>query len=167
MEEESKEQIRKEIEELWEKELNQTFSNKINNCINETFQTLDKKLKIFDLYVNQNIESLDKIYKEKWEKKKVDFESDEELRKKPIHLDEFKSPPLVKILSFNTNYLINLILYCLSNVKTLLSYYFNSKKEEKIKKKSKENPNNAYLGPSFLKLLDHIWKSTDKEYFPK
>ena len=166
MDEELKEQMRKEIDELWDKEFKQTFSNQINNCLNETFQTLEKELKDFDLYVNQNIESLDKIYEEKLNKKKIDFGSDEELRKKPIHFNELKSPPLVKIVSFDTNFFINLILYSLSNIQTLIAYYFNPEKEEKIKKKSKENPNNAYLGPSFLKLLDHLWKSLDKEYLP-
>jgi hypothetical protein len=42
----------------------------------------------------------------------------------------------------------------------------NLKKENKILQKSKDNPNNNYLGPSFLKLLDHLWKSNQKEYEP-
>jgi hypothetical protein len=42
----------------------------------------------------------------------------------------------------------------------------NPIKENKILKKSKENPNNNYLGPSFIKLLDHLWKSNKKEYCP-
>ena len=45
-------------------------------------------------------------------------------------------------------------------------YYLNPIKEDKILKISKENPNKAYLGPSFLKLLDHLWKSNQKEYAP-
>ena len=65
------------------------------------------------------------------------------------------------------NSLINLIIHCLSNIKTLISYYFNIKKEEKILKLSKENPNQTYLGPSFLQTLYYLWKSPNKEYLPK
>ena len=54
----------------------------------------------------------------------------------------------------------------LSNIKLIVLYYLNPSKEEKILKKSKENPNNIYLGPSFLKLLDHLWKNDKKEYTP-
>jgi hypothetical protein len=39
-------------------------------------------------------------------------------------------------------------------------------KEIKILKKSKNDPVNNYLGPSFLKLLDYLWKSNQKEYSP-
>ena len=39
--------------------------------------------------------------------------------------------------------------------------------EQKIKKKSIENPNIKFLGPSFLKLLDNLWKSQKVEYSPR
>ena len=42
----------------------------------------------------------------------------------------------------------------------------NPEKEESILKKSKDDHNNIYLGPSFLTLLDHLWKSNQKEYAP-
>ena len=67
----------------------------------------------------------------------------------------------------NFNPLINLVLVCLSNIKSLLLYYFNPNKELKILHKSKENPGRKYLGPSFLKLLDNLWKSQQNEYSPK
>ena len=95
------------------------------------------------------------------------FESDEFLRKKPFDLKQINNPSLIILLeSNNTNQLINLILRCISNIATILAYYFNPEKEKKILKKSKDDPNGAYLGPSFLKLLDNIWKSSKKEYCP-
>ena len=95
------------------------------------------------------------------------FESDEFLRKKKVDYSKFNNPPLIIFIEQdNTNQLVNLILRCLSNILTILPYYFNPNKEEKILKKSKEDPNGAYLGPSFLKLLDNIWKSSKKEYCP-
>ena len=94
-------------------------------------------------------------------------EDDEELRKKEIDIDNLNKPTLVYLtLLQNTNPLINIILQCLSNIKYIVCYYLNPIKENKILKKSKENPNNNYLGPSFLKLLDHLWKSNQKEYSP-
>ena len=42
----------------------------------------------------------------------------------------------------------------------------NPDKEKKILQKSKNNPHGDYLGPSFLKLLDYLWKSNQNEYSP-
>jgi hypothetical protein len=67
----------------------------------------------------------------------------------------------------NTNPLINLVLQCISNIGTLIAYYFNPAKEQKILQKSIANPNRKFLGPSFLKLLDNLWKSDKEEYSPK
>ena len=95
------------------------------------------------------------------------FETDEFLRKKKFDFSKLNSPPLITLIEQdNTNQLVNLILRCLSNILMILPYYYNPNKEEKILKKSKEDPNGAYLGPSFLKLLDNIWKNSKKEYCP-
>ena len=95
-------------------------------------------------------------------------DNDAQLRKTTINFNTFNKPPLVKLeLLNNTNPLINLVLQCLANIKTLIAYYFNPTKEQKIKKKSIENPNIKFLGPSFLKLLDNLWKSQNKKYSPR
>ena len=89
------------------------------------------------------------------------------LRKQKVDFSKFKNPPLITLVEpNNANQLINLILRCLSNILTILPYYFNPNREEKILKKSKDDPNGVYIGPSFLKLLDNIWKSSKKEYCP-
>ena len=241
-----REQIKKDVEELWEKELEKLFSSKINKGFKEILSKLKEKLseneknisnylddfnkKIEEIYtnisedklsqlnnttnndglnnnniknikidnninnridnnnikiiINNDLNEIEKInnidnnnknninnninFKVNNNINNIKKEKDEELRQKKIDLNQFNSPPLVKLLlSENINPLINLILQCLSNIKTLILYYFNDKKEEKILKKSKENPNKTFLGPSFLKLLDHLWKSNNKEYSPK
>ena len=95
------------------------------------------------------------------------YEDDEKLRKKVIDLKYLKEPILnyLKLLE-NANPLINIILQCLCNINEIVFYYLNPEKENKILKKSKENPKAIYLSPSFLKLLDHLWKSNQKEYEP-
>ena len=96
-----------------------------------------------------------------------DYKDDEILIEKGIDLKSLNNQPLIKlILPKNANPLINIILHCLSNIKYLINYYLNPTKGNKILQKSKENPNNNYLAPSFLKLLYHLWKSNKKEYSP-
>ena len=221
--EEINEKVEIEDEEIWEKELKQTFLSKIHKSFMGTLNSLKKE-------DNKNIKDLEQQYDEKYTKKTKDQiseleqinnnshnnkkkmikknnnnnnifennnhniennnntvqnkdniklfnknvdldnmdENDENLRKKEINLKEIHNPLLIHLSNIdNTNPLINLILQCLSNIKTLLYYYFNPFKEEKILQKSKQNPNNDYLGPSFLKLLDHLWKSKKKEYYPE
>ena len=213
--EEIREQLKKEVEELWGKKLEKSFSSQINKGFNEIIEKLKEELSKNEQDINNYLKDLDKKIEEKCSNisndkinqinnmsNNVDLNNDiknikidnninninnnninnisndninnikneenEELRKKHIDLSQFKSPPLVRLLlSDDNNPLINLILQCLSNIKTLILYYFNDKKEEKILKKSKENPNETCLGPSFLKLLDHLWKSNNNEYSPK
>ena len=96
-----------------------------------------------------------------------DYEDDEKLRKKVIDLNNLNEPILnyLKLLE-DTNPLINIILQCLCNINEIVFYYLNPEKENKILKKSKENPKAFYLSPSFLKTLDHLWKSNQKEFEP-
>ena len=84
-----------------------------------------------------------------------------------IHIDfhNVKNPSLKNIiLSPDFNPLINLILNCFINIRTFTLYYLNPTKESKIMRKTNGNPN--ILGPVFLKLLDHGWKSKVDEYTP-
>ena len=129
-------------------ENNNIINNKINN-INDYKDYIEKDFKI-----NNNVDD-------------NDLEDYEKLRKTYIDFGNLNKPTLnYLILQQNENPLINIILQCLSNIKEVFQYYLNPKREreEKILKKSKDNPNNNYLGPSFLKLLDHLWKSNQKEY---
>jgi hypothetical protein len=160
MEEEINEEIIKRANEIWEKELKESFSNIMNQKQEEILNGLEKK--IDDLIKNKKLSEKNNINNNNY------YEDDDKiLRKKEIDFQNLKEPNLV-YLSFlqNTNPLINIVLQCLSNIKDVSFYYLNPEKEEKILKKSKDNPNNTYLGPSFLTLLDHLWKSQYKEYAP-
>ena len=166
------EETKKEIKNHLDK-----YDNQINNYIQELGQNYKAKLKKFEEIKNkkpnknkiQNDENNfndNKILKEN-NNNNNKIESDEELRKRDINLESLNNPPLINlILPQNANPLVNIILLCLSNIKYFVQYYLDPQKENIILKKSKENPNNNYLGPSFLKLLDHLWKSNKKEYSP-
>lgn len=218
MEEDVREQAKKEAEEIWEKELKEQFSRQINQCLMETLKTLQGELKQFDSSINSHIEQLDEQFEKKWndkfqnemsqiEKMKSQIEiqnnneqnqikynninnnnndfnlfnnndddnlddnnlvnEEKKLRKIPINLNILNIPPITKLtLSQNMNPLVNLILHCLCNMNYIAYYYLNPLKEDKILYKSKQNPNSICLGPSFLKLLDYVWKSNKKEYSP-
>ena len=107
--------------------------------------------------INNNIFNINEIFNEN--------ESDEMLRKINIDIKSITAPLLKRLnIPQNSNPLINLILNYIVNIKTLLLYYFNPNKQEKIMWKSQGNPNK--LGQAFLKLLDHFWKSKNNEYTP-
>ena len=235
MEEDLREQVRKDVDQIWNEKLKESFKKEINNSFLQTLNGLKKELEDFNNSINNHIEELDKKFDEKWEQKfqnemsqieqlknqnhdndndnnnndnndnnnnnddddkdfniiknnrfdrfdsfdkndnedqdnnkdNKDEENDDNLRKKEIDFNELQEPPLINLtLLPNTNPLINIVLQCLSNIGYISSYYLNPVKEVKILQKSKDNPNNIYLGPSFLKLLDHLWKSNKKEYSP-
>ena len=73
-EEEIKKQTREIVEEMWEKELEQLFSNQINKCLMDTLKSLQKELKTFDKAINSHIQELDKNFEEKWKKKFQDLQ---------------------------------------------------------------------------------------------
>ena len=229
MEEDLREQVRKDVDKIWDEKLKDSFKKEINNSFMQTLNGLKKELEDFNNSINNHIKELDKKFDEKWEQKfqnemsqieqlknqnhdndninnnndnnynnnnnddddkdfniiknnrfdsfdknddedkydNKDEENDDNLRKKEIDFNELQNPPLITLkLLPNTNPLINIILQCLSNISNISEYYLNPVKEGKILQKSKDNPNNIYLGPSFLKLLDHLWKSNKKEYSP-
>ncbi len=176
--EDIKEQAKKEVDDIWEKEIKKSFTNQINKCLVETLKVLKNELDNFDTTINQHIQKIDDKFNEKWEKKFNDqlsqiqqmknnsnlsnipinnnqnnniqniniinnnndnyndindnndnnqiFENYENLRKKVIKIDDMQEPPLIKLLYIDgTNPLVNIVLQCISNIKTLVSYYFN------------------------------------------
>ena len=138
------------------------FKNEINNYQNNLINQINKKFEQFDKTFNKHIE----MYNEQIKNKMIN--NDDILRKKQINLKEIKIPPLICLKKLdNTNYLINLLLQYLSNIYSLVIYFFNQNKENKILQNSKNDPTGNYLCPTFLKLLDNLWKGTNKIYDPK
>jgi hypothetical protein len=144
--------------------INKNFNiNNINNNINNNMNINNINNNINNINnnninnINNNIFNINEIVNEN--------ESDEMLRKINIDIKSITAPLLKRLnIPQNSNPLINLILNYIVNIKTLLLYYFNPNKQEKIMWKSQGNPNK--LGQAFLKLLDHFWKSKNNEYTP-
>ena len=168
----------KDFEEKWNKKFENEMSKieilKEQNNIKNNIEQNDFNINENNNFINNN-NNINNIndYKDYVEKDfninnnvdDNDFEDDEKLRKKAIDFGNLNKPTLnYLILQQNENPLINIILQCLSNIREVAQYYLNPLKENKILQKSKDNPNNTYLGPLFLKLLDHLWKSYKKEY---
>ena len=141
-EEEIRKQAKEDAENLWKNELESSFLEKINESLLEIMRNIDSKFsdfeKIFNPYLNNPRVDIRKVKK-----------------------------MYVKLILLNdANPLINLIIQCLTNIKTFCAYYVNPEKEEKILSKSNKNPYDAYLGPAYLQLLRDIWGDQRKEYFP-
>ena len=194
MEDKIKQEAIKEVEEQWENNLKKNFEIKLNNCFQESLKNVEKEMKKFDELMNSHIKTLNENFEKKFEMQinqlrqqsgikldkggeilvkedkenvinNIPVETDDTLRKMIFYFNNVTNPPLKNIIPPpGSNPLINLILNFLTNVKTTVFYYLNPGKEEKIMGKSKDNPN--ILGPAFLKLLDHCWKSKLNEYSP-
>ena len=147
------------IEKLTKNKIEQ-FKIEINNYQNELVEQINEKFKKFDESFNKNIEE----YTQKI-KNKIIINNDV---KKEINIDEIRIPPLICLKKLdNTNYLINLILQYFSNIKSIVSYFFNPKKQIKIFQNLNGDPTGNYLCPAFLKLFENLWKGTNKIYQPK
>lgn len=163
--------IKKHIEDLgrefditwsqkFEKEMNQY--EQIINDINDQNNNKDNDLDDFCLFKDD-----DNIKNNNININNINNFEDEDLGKKPIDLNNIKKQPTVILKELDkTNSLINLILQCLSNINKFISYYLNPNEEEKILLKSKQDPQATYLGPSLLKLLNNLWKSSKNVYSP-
>ena len=150
-----------------ENDINQMADNLINNALegfqnqinNYTEKLLNEQIKPKLVQYNKNLNNQIENYTQVMLNKVIN-DKDFILRNKKIDLKEMDLPPLTRLAKLdNTNYLTNLILQCLSNTRCIISYFFNEKKEGKILQNSKNNPNGTYLCPSFLKLLDNLWKN--------
>ena len=185
MEDKIKEEAKKEAEEYWEKYIKDTFNEQINKYYLDVLINFKNEMKDFDESLDKHIQFLDTEFSKKFDNQiselqqktgvnlnnkvnnqnNASFKEDEILRKQPIDIKKITLPSLKKlILPSDSNQLINLIFYCLVNIKTLILYYFNPEKEKKIMWNSNGKPN--VLGPSFLKLIDNYWKSKSNEYIP-
>jgi len=185
--EKEKEEAKKEAEEYWENNIKTIFDQHLKNYLMDSLMNLKVQLKNFDDSMMNHIKTLNNKFNQNFDNqisqlKQAGFinkddnivninkfenanESDEMLRKLNIDIKSITKPSLKSLtVPQGSNPLINLILNCIINIKTLLLYYFNPVKQDKIMWKSKGNPN--ILGQGLLKLLDHFWKSQMNEYTP-
>ena len=126
--------------------------NTLNNHKEEVIQKLDNTINNFyETFTNQIDDYTNAI-----ENKVIKFD-----------IKKLKSPRLVKLPKTNdTNFLINLILQCLCNIKPLILYFLNPEKEEKIFKKSREDKTGTYLSPQFFDLIINVYKRSNNVYNP-
>ena len=185
MEDNLKEEAKKEAEKFWKENIEKNFNEQINKYYLNALSNLKDEMKNIDESLEKHIQFLDTEFYNKFDnqisnlqqktgmniKNKINipnnknFKEDEILRKQPINIKEITKPSLKKIIfSPDSNPLINMIFYCLVNIRTLILYYFNPEKEKKILWNSNGNPN--VLGASFLKLIDNYWKGKSNEYTP-
>ena len=160
--------IKSQIQEF-DKQFDEKWNKKFKEGMSQIEQIQKQKKNEFDEIHNKKKDEFKEIINKEENNfniiKEEEEESDEALRKKPVNLNDLNKPPLINLI-FEGNYnpLVNIVLESLINIREIFGYYLNPIKEEKILKKSKDNPHNTYLGPSFLKLLDHFWKSNKNEY---
>lgn len=170
-------QARKDAENLWKNELESLFSEKINESLLDLMKNIDSKFINYEKQLNTfKIDNKNSMLKSSpFQIPNPSLSSSNindiynpkvELTSKKVDISKIKKM-YVKLIPLNdTNPLINLIIQCLTNIKTFCAYYVNPKKEEKILSKSMQNPNGVYLGPSYLKLLIDIWGDLRGEYSP-
>jgi len=185
MEDKIKQEAMKQADDDWENNLQNTFKDQLNNCLLNELKNLRIQMNDLETSVKKHIDSLEKDFDTKFnnqisqlqlqqqendkDNKKltnnIPIENDDELRKIFIDLKTVQNPCLKNIiLCPGFNPLINLILNCLINIKSLVSYYFNPKRDDKISGKLKNKVN--ILCPAFRKLFDHAWKGKLNEYSP-
>ena len=138
------EEIRKEINDMWEKELKDNAKKQIDSFLETEYKKYDKKIKDFTEEINDKMNQTTNLLKiEKvLEKKKT-------------------SQNLVNIKDSNS--LINPILICLSNIKPLV-YFCLSLKDSNILKKINEKNKDNFIS-SFVNLINSLWIE-NKEYEP-
>lgn len=132
---ENENEIDKEINQLWENELKKNFVDLLNSKFENSFKELDNKLDLHEKQIIKNIEQLIKT----------------------IKTDDIKSK-MNKICTNlvyenNTNYLVNLVLICLSNIEPLVSFCLGYEKNELLEKiKLKDN-----IFALLVELFNNLW----------
>ena len=167
-------QARKDAENLWKNELERLFSEKINESLLDLMKNIDSKFIDYEKKLNVSIKEnnnnsmLNSSPSQNTNQSLLssNISNNPILNSKKIDLNKINKMYVKINLLKDTNPLINLIIQCLTNIKTFCAYYVNPKKEEKILSKSKQNPNGVYFGPSYLKLLIDIWGNQRGEYSP-
>ena len=161
--EEVRQKAREDAENLWKNELESLFSEKINESLLDLMKNIDSKFINYEKQLNASIKESNK---NSMLDSSSNISNNQVLNPKKIDITKINKMYVKLILSDDINPLINLIIQCLTNIKTFCAYYLNPQREEKILSKSRKNPNGFYLGPAYLKLLKDIWGDQRGEYSP-
>ena len=135
--------IEKEMKEIWEKELKDKITEKVNSMMAEKYIEYEKLFNKFTNEANKKIEKIDKMYEFEVLKRKMKLQN------------------LLNIK--NSNSLINHILICLINIEPIINLYLGPEKDE-IKQKIDEFEKNNFFS-FFLNLINNLW-IVSKDYYP-
>ena len=110
--------------------------------------------------------------KEKEELMKQQRRKQEELEREQkraniITCKSFITPPLIGLENIGATCYMNATLQCLSQTEVLTNYFLNEKNVNKIINNNiaKKNPNQPQLSPSYLNLINNLWKLQNKKTF--
>ncbi len=131
--------------------------------------------------LKRQMEEQQRIQKEKEEQLRIQKElllkeqKENELKKKKefenkiiITCKSFKKPPLIGLENIGSTCYMNATLQCFSQTELLTNYFLNENNTNKIYNNNiaKENPNSYQLSPSYLNLINNLWKAQNKKSFP-
>ncbi len=135
--------IEKEMKEIWEKELKNKITEKVNSMMAEKYMEYETLFNQFTNEANKKIEKIDK---------NCEFE----VLKRKMKLQNLLN---VK----NSNYLINHILICLINTEPIINLYLGPEKDD-IKQNIENFDKNNFFS-FFLNLINNLWIGY-KDYEP-
>ena len=175
---------RKRIEEQLklQKDLEEE-EKKIKQKIEE--ENLKKKKELEEFYLKKKEEEQIRIQNEllKQQQEKEERERQLKLQQQQIQEQEilfqqqnqkniitcksFKTPPLIGLENIGATCYMNATLQCMSQTEILTNYFLNENNINKILNNNiaKQNPNLPQLSPSYLNLINNLWKSKNKKWF--
>ena len=108
----------------------------------------------------------EKIKKEK--EKELKKKEDEIKKKKIFTCNSLPSPPLIGLQNIGSTCYMNATLQCFSHTEVLTNYFLNENNYSRIYNNNiaKYEPMSLQLSPSYLDLINNLWKKKQKWYPP-
>ena len=111
---------------------------------------------------------LEKKLKEEQLKKQKEEEEKLKKKKQSLTCKSFKIPPLIGLQNIGSTCYMNATLQCFSHTEVLTNYFLNENNYNKIYNNNiaKINPQSLQLSPSYLDLINNLWRKKHKYYPP-
>ena len=178
---EMEEKLMKEELEKHKKEIEEALKNKKQKELEEQMKKQKeleeqlKKQKEVEEQIKKQKEQEEQIKKQKEleaqikKQKELEIQNQNQIVQKPlITCKSFINPPLIGLQNIGSTCYMNATLQCFSNTEVLTNYFLNEKNYDKIYNNNiaKHNPQLLQLSPSYLELINNLWKSNKKDYPP-
>lgn len=132
--------VEEELNKIWNNELQDTFTKKIDSIIKKTGDKFQSKLNSFG---EDMMKKMDNIF---------NIAEREKLKRK---MNKCRS------LDYNKkNNLLNTVLICLANIEEFIFLFIGSEKTNVLKKLNENNKNNYFS--LFIELIDNLWMKNNK-----